>query len=121
MSGYHAPGGVRYAARMALFFDLLATGRYDHRAGTSGAVTIPSGASVVAWSCYVDSGDPAGTVDITPGGAGQIASALPQITAPPGVGTGDDLVMGALGGGTIFTFAGTSSYWIRLRWPAGQS
>lgn len=121
MSGYHAADGPRYAPPMAAFFDLVAKGRYDVRAGTSGTATVPAEAQVVSWSCSCAAGGAAGSVVITPGGAGQVASALPTITVPAGRGVGDDLVMGRLGPGTTIAFAGTEAYLVTLVLPPGAA
>jgi hypothetical protein len=106
---------------MSTFYDVIALGRYSLLAGTAATATVPDGAVVVAWSCSVASGGAAGTVTITPGGAGQVASALPAVTVPPGRGVSDDQVLGRLGPGTSFVFAGTESYLVTLAYPAGAA
>lgn len=107
---------------MSSIFEALANGPYDVLAGTTGTATVPTGAAVVSWSCSCVAGGAAGTVVITPGGAGQVApaAALPTITVPAGRGVGDDTVFGRLGAGSTLAFAGTEAYLVTLFYPQGK-
>lgn len=117
--GYRAGTERRYAPRMSSIFDLIAESAYSLYAGEDGEVTVGADEAVISWSCVVDAADPAGTVVITPGGAGQTAAALPTITVPPGQNVGDDLVLLRLGKGTVFTFTGTTAYVVNIAKRSG--
>lgn len=88
---------------------LIAGGRYQHDAGTSGTATVPGSAHIIGGTCYSSAG---GTLVITPKGANQTGNAQPTITLPAGVPF--DLTwlagLGMLGPGSTLVFSGTDSY-----------
>jgi hypothetical protein len=87
---------------------------YAHKAGTTGTVTVPSGAWIAKWTCLGGAGG--GTVVITPAGG----SAQDTITVPASASISDDFPLAVdargrlLGEGSTITFAGTSSYLVRF-------
>lgn len=98
---------------MSAILDDLAQSRYSHLAGTSGTATVPEGARVIGASCASTAG---GTIVITPGGAGQVATALPTITVPAGSAweLPAHAAFGQLGQGSTIVFAGTDAYFVAL-------
>jgi hypothetical protein len=94
---------------MAAPLTLLATGRYQHAAGTAATVTVPAFAQVIGGTCFSSAG---GSLVITPNGPNQTGTAQPTITLPAGVPF--DLTwlagLGMLGPGSTLSFVGTDSY-----------
>lgn len=91
----------------------LAGGRISYNGGTSGAVTVPAGKLVIGMTCLSTAG---GSFTIAPGGANHPAPPAAGDSVPLPAGVAFDLPRsmceGQLGGGTVFTFTGTASYFI---------
>ena len=81
---------------------------------------MPSFAQVEAFSFSAGATD--ATLIITPGGAGQKAVALSTITVKAGKSYDDPWVLGRLGPGSSFVFAGgVDSYAIKVYYPTGSA
>lgn len=94
--------------------------RFDYLSGVDGTAIVPDDAIVVVVSCVSVAG---GSFTIAPGGAGNAApvTAGPAIPLPAGVPWDRDWpagvdrsVMARLGGGTVFQFTSTDTYYVEL-------
>ncbi len=91
--------------------------QFDYRTGTSGTVTIPAGATVLAFSAYSILG---GTLTITPdngaGGAGAEGDDIPLVAGVPWGRDyrSDKHSWPMLRGGTVLAFTGTDTYYVEL-------
>jgi hypothetical protein len=93
-----------------VILDNLASSKWTYDAGTAATVTVPSGVVVTHIMCYATGG--AATLTITPGGAGQQASAGSAIPIPNGAQWFTLPMLGQLGAGTSLVFSGTASYFV---------
>lgn len=96
---------------MSRIVDDLANSRTTYVTGSSGTVTVPAGARVIAASAASSAG---GSVTISPGGPGQVApvAAGGAITIPASSAwtLPEMMCLGQLAGGTVFVFATTTVY-----------
>lgn len=106
---------------MSRILDLIAESRYSLLTGTTAeTATVLPGWQVQGFSFSAGGSD--ATLVITPGGAGQKAIALSTITVKAGKTYDEPLILGRLGAGTIFTFAGgVDSYVISIFSATGSA
>jgi hypothetical protein len=96
-----------------MILDLLASGPISYDTGSAGTVTVPSGKSVLMITCHATT---AGTLTITPKGAGQTGTAGGAIPIPAGAALTFEM-LGAIGEGTVLVFSGTDSYLVTYVQP----
>jgi hypothetical protein len=91
-----------------MIFDAFAAARFGYASGANGTVAIPSGYVVTGIFAAASA---AATLTITPGGAGQTATAGDAITVPTSGGLRlEGPIVWPLGAGTSLVFATTTSY-----------